>query len=797
MMRFDPARERALKAASLSPEQIRSGAPAGFFEGAISAPVTGVGAGLMQAGGLLYGAAGSLVRGYNKVLTWQNELARLAGLPEGGQISTEWLDAQRDKTLNLAQAYKPGPLRTGMAGQIMFDLSRIMTQVATGAGVAAATGGTGATALLAGAATTGAATTVGKFAELKKSGVDDKTALQVAAIEGLVTGGGVVVPAALGYKTLTQAGVTGAKSYLGANVLYGAGANIGLGVTERAVVYDLLHERYPAMAAHYQPLEVSALIAEGALGAIFGAVGARAGLHYRAQEITDAALVAREAKHAALDTAPGIPADPATANAHARALNTAMEQLLKGETVNVAETGITDGQFVPRPQDSALPDAVREHYGADAEPRPPAGTPEAVVQSQGFRQWYGERTVEQIEAEYQALPDTYEGRIIDADLVRELAPDYVANRARSAELHPYASALTKVLFARALARPVAEGRAPVVQFLAGGGGSGKSTATKEAVARTNADIVMDGTLSNLERARKDIESALANGRIVVVDYVYRSPQKSVEGAIERAITRGRPVPVHVLADTHAGAARTIKSLAQEYNGNDDVKITAHWNDGEMGTSREMPIQEVPDVDRDQAEQIFRAAVDAEVQAGRVDDGLREAFLAARNIPSNRGKPQSQRAGEGADSLTSKDIPHVDRDQAEQIFRAAVDAEVQTLRLDDSLRKAFLVYRDGPQAVQGAKQTRPEQHAPDALAPDEASADAPLTAARATDDLETRAGLALLEERGDMQVPVENESGEIVYVSLQEALREADAEAAYANKNTFDAAVQCALTKQHG
>jgi len=200
MMRYDPARERAMQAAALTPEQVRAGLSAGFLDGALTAPAEGVAAGAMQTSGLLYGAAGSLVRGYNQVLQWQDSLARLVGLPESAKISTEWLDQARDNTLSYARSFKPDPMRTGMAGQIMFDLSRIMTQVGTGAVTAVATGGTGATALFTGAAATGASTTYGKFHELRKEGVDDRTALQVAAIEGLVTGGGVAIPASIGYK---------------------------------------------------------------------------------------------------------------------------------------------------------------------------------------------------------------------------------------------------------------------------------------------------------------------------------------------------------------------------------------------------------------------------------------------------------------------------------------------------------------------------------------------------------------------------------------------------------------------
>jgi hypothetical protein len=61
-----------------------------------------------------------------------------------------------------------------------------------------------------------------------------------------------------------------------------------------------------------------------------------------------------------------------------------------------------------------------------------------------------------------------------------------------------------------------------------------------------------------------------------------------------------------------------------------------------------------------------------------------------------------------------------------------------------------------------------------------------------DDLETRAGLALIEEQGDIVLPVIDENGNEVQLSLREALAEADAELAYARPEAFDAAILCQL-----
>jgi len=223
------------------------------------------------------------------------------------------------------------------------------------------------------------------------------------------------------------------------------------------------------------------------------------------------------------------------------------------------------------------------------------------------------------------------------DLVRELAPDYAADRSRASEVHEYASALSKELFARALARPVAPGRAPVVAFLAGGGGSGKSTAGGPTIDATNPDIIVDGTLSNVDRAHREIQASLASDRDVRILYVYRSPEKSVEGAINRAIFKGRPVPVDALAEAHANAAKTVKALAQTYNGNARVGIAAIWNDGEIKENRPLPVEEIPNVDQQQAEHTFRTAIESANTTGKLTPHLYRGFLPARSLDTRDRK----------------------------------------------------------------------------------------------------------------------------------------------------------------
>src|SRR3546814_15222603 len=100
---------------------------------------------------------------------------------------------------------------------------------------------------------------------------------------------------------------------------------------------------------------------------------------------------------------------------------------------------------------------------------------------QGARELgFDDRSDDDLEAEYATLANgkgentTDGGHTIDTDEVRKLSPEYRANPRMSQLIHKAASALTKRLFARALARPVAEGPEPVGVFTAGGGGSGTS-----------------------------------------------------------------------------------------------------------------------------------------------------------------------------------------------------------------------------------------------------------------------------------------------------------------------------------
>lgn len=108
-------------------------------------------------------------------------------------------------------------------------------------------------------------------------------------------------------------------------------------------------------------------------------------------------------------------------------------------------------------------------------------------------------------------------------MFRELSTEYRRNRRLSGSIHRAASRIMKDRYRQLLEEPVAPGRESSVLFMAGGGGSGKSTASKAALGTNNSDINVDGTFSSYERAKSDIELALRHRDRVKVAFTYRPP----------------------------------------------------------------------------------------------------------------------------------------------------------------------------------------------------------------------------------------------------------------------------------
>lgn len=115
--------------------------------------------------------------------------------------------------------------------------------------------------------------------------------------------------------------------------------------------------------------------------------------------------------------------------------------------------------------------------------------------------------------DYCARPDTYGGRYVCSDTMKELLRGYAQSRASRNALHDAVHNAASVLAAEQFRRVVERGPTPesnVAVFVTGVPGAGKTTAVRSVVAM-NAAVVFEGQLRHPQAAFNKID--LAQGRI--------------------------------------------------------------------------------------------------------------------------------------------------------------------------------------------------------------------------------------------------------------------------------------------
>ncbi|HEV7402098.1 MAG TPA: vitamin B12 dependent-methionine synthase activation domain-containing protein [Chthoniobacteraceae bacterium] len=197
-----------------------------------------------------------------------------------------------------------------------------------------------------------------------------------------------------------------------------------------------------------------------------------------------------------------------------------------------------------------------------------------------------ERALEQkfaaeLAADLESAAERYEqtfGNHLDRNNAQELSAEYAATRDSRrrwsvATLGP-AGGFIDWLFVRKLEVLKPES---LIVLNAGGQGSGKTTATREAEVKRTADLLMDGTLQDERRSRAHIELALDKGHDVQVRFVYCPWPKAVFNILRRSAEEtGRVVPLRRAAGGHFQSPRTVLSLANDllkgWQGSDSIVV---------------------------------------------------------------------------------------------------------------------------------------------------------------------------------------------------------------------------------
>ena len=91
-------------------------------------------------------------------------------------------------------------------------------------------------------------------------------------------------------------------------------------------------------------------------------------------------------------------------------------------------------------------------------------------------------------------------------------------------------------------------------------------------------FLLDGTLSNLPKARQNVERSLSRNRVVNVWYVYQSPYEAWKFVQAREAEEGRNIPVERFIDQYFGARDVVNALKREYGSNIRVDLLLKPND---------------------------------------------------------------------------------------------------------------------------------------------------------------------------------------------------------------------------
>lgn len=167
-----------------------------------------------------------------------------------------------------------------------------------------------------------------------------------------------------------------------------------------------------------------------------------------------------------------------------------------------------------------------------------------------------------------------------------------------------------------------------VVFLAGSGGSGKSTSLNDS---SKVAIFVDRTLTSYGRARTQIGESFKSGRAVGIRYFYRPIEEAVAATLERVLEaefqNGRAVPIASIAHAYRESRLTVLKLEKEFRG----KVYFEFNRIENGVKDDMTIEQVraiPDADISSLEKRARDTAEKWFSENSGREGVTPAFRKA-------------------------------------------------------------------------------------------------------------------------------------------------------------------------
>lgn len=347
-----------------------------------------------------------------------------------------------------------------------------------------------------------------------------------------------------------------------------------------------------------------------------------------------------------------------------------------------AKTGIPPRQVLADAQTD--PTIAQDLRVAAAEPEAqPTQTVKEAITSEGDAALQAPEAAFQ---KYEADPRTAGGKIINGDLMAEVASPTVAEHpieghSLMAE-HGAANRLANDLFEKRMAEPPASPDEAVL-ILVGNAGVGKST-----IAERNAEsyqTVLDTNSANPTGLQQSINKALNSGRKVDVLYVHAPIEEAVQRNVARQAQEGRPVRILDQADLAVQAPASFGQAHEVFGQDPNVSFSSHETVPEGQTHTGQAAADFVQGLRDQnaSQNVLQKATDAYTEATRgrnvhpdaraiFEHGLPEGSV----VPSESdagGVPAGDRAaggGEGAAALA----PGQSQVALPRAYQSAADAQ---------------------------------------------------------------------------------------------------------------------------
>ena len=232
--------------------------------------------------------------------------------------------------------------------------------------------------------------------------------------------------------------------------------------------------------------------------------------------------------------------------------------------------------------------------------------------------------------EYAKIADSKGGKTLNTDVARELSPEYVVNRTRSAEVHDPSSDFIKQLYSQKLAEPTPKGVSPTVLFTGGGAGAGKTSAIKTLGLDKDVEMTYDTNMATLDSSVKKIKQALDSGRNAKIVYTYRDPVEALTGgSLSRAVNMkkeygsGRTVPLEEHMKNHMGSREVVGQLLEMYK--DDPRVAIDVIDNSRGAGNQVltTLDKIPQVTDNGLLSKLNKALEMEYASGRIPKDIYE------------------------------------------------------------------------------------------------------------------------------------------------------------------------------